>query len=235
MKVEELRNYGKPLSHIIFSPEAKKQAKRMMKVVRSELRKELGLVGTIRLRLNMRKETKLIMKHDWSRLKEHGLADERFLDSVIQQAAAMRALANMVGLDRASEIYRRLLDKIGYEVSASLFPSIEEFTACGNAFEAFKEYAKAMIVADQREGIHEVDIIADDLNTFAYNVKYCAWNEVAKEFGVSELCYAGRCYGDEVFFNRAMPQIGVQYKRKGTLTLGEPVCDVRFELIDSGN
>jgi hypothetical protein len=62
MKVEELHNYGKPLSHIIFSPEAKKQAKRMMKVVSSELRKELGLVGTIRLRLNMRKEIKLMGK-----------------------------------------------------------------------------------------------------------------------------------------------------------------------------
>jgi hypothetical protein len=235
MKVAELKNYGKPLSHVIFSPEAKKQAKQMMKVIRSELRKELGLLGVIKLLFNMKKEIRIARKADWSSLKEHCLADERFLDSVIQQAAAMKALANMVGVDRASEIYRRLTNKIGYEVAVPLFPAVNEFKACGNVFEAFKEYAKAMIVADQREGIHEVDIIEDDVKTFAYNVKYCAWNEVANKIGVSKLCYAGRCYGDEVFFNRVMPQIGAQYKRKGTLTLGEPICDVRFELINSGN
>jgi hypothetical protein len=234
MKVEQLKNYGKPLSQVIFSPEAEKQARLMMRVVRRELRKELGLVGVVRLLLNMRKQTKLIAAYDWSELKEHGLADRRFLDSVLQQAAAMKVLENMVGLDRASEFYRRLLDEAGYEVSASLFPSPEEFAACGNAFEAFKEYAKAMISADQREGVHEVDIVADDPSTLAYNVRYCAWNEVARKCGVSRLCYAGRCYGDEVFFNRAMPEIGVRYKRRGTLTLGEPVCDVRFELIDPG-
>ena len=232
MKVEELKNYGKPMSQVIFSPEAEKQAKQMMKVIRSELRKELGLLGIIRLLFNMRKEIRFAKKSDWSALKEHGLVNERFLESLIQQAAAMRALANMVGMDKAAEIYRRLIDKIGYEVSVPLFPSVDEFTACGNAFEAFKEYAKAMVIADQREGIHEVDIIEDDSKTFAYNVKYCAWNEVAKRIGVSELCYAGRCYGDEVFFNKVMPQIGVQYKRTGTLTLGNPVCDVRFELVD---
>jgi len=232
MRVEELKNYGKPLSQVIFSTEAEKQAKQMMKVIRTELRKELGLLGVVGLLFIMRRETKLAKKADWSSLRGHGLVDERFLESIIRQAAAMKALANMVGTDKASEIYRRLIDKIGYEVSVPLFPSVDEFTACGNAFEAFKEYAKAMVIADKREGIHEVDIIEDDSKTFAYNVNYCVWNEVAKRIGVSELCYAGRCYGDEVFFNKVMPQIGVQYKRTGTLTLGNPVCDVRFELVD---
>ena len=42
MKVEELKNYGRPLSHVIFGPEAKKQAKRMMKVIRIELWNEVA-------------------------------------------------------------------------------------------------------------------------------------------------------------------------------------------------
>ena len=42
-------------------------------------------------------------------------------------------------------------------------------------------------------------------------------------------------YEDEVFFNNVMPKVGAVYKRTGTLTLGEPVCDVRSELVDQGN
>jgi hypothetical protein len=122
------------------------------------------------------------------------------------------------------------IDNIGYELTAPMFPLIKDFKACGDAFEDFKDYARAMMVADKRAGLHEVEVIEDSPSIFAYDVKYCIWNEVAKEFGVSQLCYAGRCYGDEVFFNTVLPKVGAVYKRTGTLTLGAPVCDVRFEL-----
>jgi len=62
-------------------------------------------------------------------------------------------------------------------------------------------------------------------------VKYCAWHEVSKEFGIPSLGYAARCYVDEVFFNKAMPQQGISYHRTGTLATGAQVCDVRFEFI----
>lgn len=234
MKVELLKNYGKSLSDIILDPENKKYDKHVMKVVRSELRRELGLCGMMKLLLSMRRENIRVKNYDWSRLREHGPVNEQFLQNIMQQAAAMKALAQMMGVDRASEFYRRLTDRIGhYDVMAPMFPSIEEFKACGDAFEAFNEYAKAMIAADQRAGLHEVDIVEQTPDVFAYNVRYCVWNEIAKDFGVSSLCYAGRCYGDEVFFNSIMPKVGALYKRTGTLTLGAPVCDVRFERVAS--
>ena len=227
MKVEELKNYGRPLSDVILDPENEKQ---MMKVVRKELRKELGIMGTIKLLLEIRKEIKLIRNRDWSRLKEHGPVDDRFIESVLQQAAAMKVLGKMMGIDKATGFYHRLIERVQYDVSAPILPSVEEFKACGDAFSALKQYAKAMIDADQRVGIHEIDIIEDTPKAFAYNVKYCIWNEVARKVGVSQLCYAGRCYGDEVFFSTVLPKAGVTFKRTATLTLGQSVCDPRFEL-----
>ncbi len=230
MKAEDLKNYGKPLSDIMLDREVVRRGKRMTWTIMGTFCRELGLVGTIKLVLRIRKEAKRMKRHDWSSLREKGLVDQRFLEHLIQQAAAMKALADIVGIERASDIYRKLIDNIGYDLTAPMFPLIKDFKACGDAFEAFKDYARAMMVADQRAGLHEVEVIEDSPSIFAYDVKYCIWNEVAKEFGVSQLCYAGRCYGDEVFFNTVLPKVGAVYKRAGTLTLGAPVCDVRFEL-----
>jgi len=230
MKVEELKNYGRPLSDVYLDPETEKIGKKVMKVIQRELRRELGTMGTVKLLLEVRSEIKLLKKRDWSRLKEHGPVDDRFIESILQQAAAMKVLGKMMGMDRATGFYHRLIDRVQYDASAPILPSVEDFKACGDAFAAFKQYAKGMIDADQRVGIHEIDIIEDTPKAFAYNVKYCIWNEVAKEVGVSQLCYAVRCYGDEVLFNSVLPKAGITYKRTATLTLGRSVCDPRFEL-----
>ena len=36
--------------------------------------------------------------------------------------------------------------------------------------------------------------------------------------------------GDVLWCYTVLPKVGAVYKRTGTLTLGAPVCDVRFEL-----
>ena len=232
MKIEELKNYGRSMSEAILDPETKKSQKKVMRVVQRELRRELGTVGTMKLVLQMRNEIKLLKKHDWSRLKQHGPVDDKFIESLLQQAAAMKVLGKMMGTDRAADFYHKLTDRIYCEASVSIFPTVEEFKACGDVFAAFRQYAKAMIDAEHRAGIHRIDIVEDTPKAFAYNVKYCIWNEVAREVGVSQLCYAGRCYGDEVFFNAVLPKAGITYRRTATLTLGQSVCDPRFELTD---
>ena len=226
MKTEELPNYGKGFVDLMDAPEL---VKRMKKVITREFRRELGLIGLLKMGLRMRKEVKRMKKHDWSRLKERGFTDQRLLDWLIENMAGMKALADMLGMERASEVFRRILDRTAYDLMTSIMPSVEDFNACDNAFKSFKEYWKASNAVDERAGLYEVEIVEDTDDVFVCNYKYCAWREVAKEFGDPYLCYPSSCYSDEVWAPRFTREGGWEFKRTGTLATGAPVCDFRFE------
>jgi len=232
MKVEEFRNYGKGFMNTMAAPEF---VKRTNKLMMRESRRELGLIGLLRMGWRMRKETRRMKKHDWSKLRERGFTAQGFLDRLIAGMAAMKALADMLRMERASEVYRRIWDRIAYDLMTSVFPSVEEFNACGDAFKAFKEYMKAVDAANERAGLYEVDIVEDTDDVFVCNYKYCVWHELAKEFGDPYLCYPANCYLDEVWIPRFATEGGWKFKRTGTLATGAPVCDFRFERLHGGN
>ncbi len=231
MKVEELKNYGKGFADFWTDPELMGQMRGAMS---RELRRQLGLIGMLRLWWRMRKETNRMRKHDWSRLRERGLTDRNSLDQLIQSMAVMKALADMMGMEKASEVHRKLWDNTAYELMASVFPSVGDVQACGDFLECFKEYMNAMNAANVRAGLHEVEIGEDTDDVFQVNYKYCAWHEVAKEFGDANLCYPSSCYPDEAWLPRYCAQAGIQFKRTGTLATGAPVCDFRFERVAGG-
>lgn len=55
MKVEDLKNYGKGTVDFMSDPEL---VKRMSKMMMRELRRELGLIGLLKMGWRMRKEAK---------------------------------------------------------------------------------------------------------------------------------------------------------------------------------
>jgi hypothetical protein len=232
MKIEELTNYGKGFGETMSAPEFVKRIKRVM---RRELRRELGRIGMLKMGWRMRKEARRMKKHDWSRLRERGFTDQGFLDWLIVSMAVMKALADVLGMERASEVYRRIWDRKAYDFMKSGFPSIEEFKACGDAFKSFKEYFKAANAANERAGLHEVEIVEDTDDVFVCNYRYCAWREVANEFGDPYLCYPSSCYSDEAWLPRFATEGGWKFKRTGTLATGAPVCDFRFERLPGGD
>ena len=231
MKVEELRNYGKGFVDLMSDPELMKRGRKLMM---REFRRELGLIGLLKMGWRMKKEARRMKKHDWSRLRERGLTDQRFLDSLIETMAGMKALADMLGMERASEIYQRVWDRTAYDMMGSVFPSVEELKACGDAFKSYKEYFKAMSAVGERAGLHEAEIAEDTDDVFVCNYKYCVWPEVAKEFGDPYLCYPASCYSDEAWMPRFATESGWKFKRTGTLATGAPVCDFRFERLAGG-
>ncbi len=99
----------------------------------------------------------------------------------------------------------------------------------GDVFRCFKEWMKALCAANERSGLLEVEIAEDTDNAFACNYKYCGWDEIAKEFGNSSLCYPTFCYIDEAVFPRMGAEAGWQFKRTGTLATEAPMCDFRLE------
>ena len=229
-KVEDLKNYGKPLSDIMLEPEGEKSRKEMTRIVRAKLRREFGLISMMKLMLKLRKETNRGKIQDWSSLSERGMTDQRFLDLLITQMAAMKALADVVGEKKASNTYRRILNQTA-DMTATMYPSAEELKACGDAWVSFKEYTKALMAANVRAGLHEVELVEDSPRVIAFNVKYCVWCEVAKKLADASLCYFTSCYQDEVFFPKAVSGVGGRFTRTGTLATGAPVCDFRFELV----
>jgi len=232
MKVEELTNYGKGFVETMTDIEF---MKRVRKLVMREFRRELGLIGLLKMGWRMRKEARRMKKHDWSRLRERGFTDQGSLDWLIESMAVMKALADMLGMERASEVFRRVHDRTAYDLMTSQFPSVEEFKACGDAFKAFKEYFKASNAAYERAGLNEIEIAEDTDDVFVCNYKYCVWREVAKEFGDPYLCYPSSCYSDEAWMPRFATEGGWKFKRTGTLATGAPFCDFRFERLPGGN
>ena len=54
-KVEDLKNYGKPMSDVSISSENKKYSKKITRTVIADLRREVGIIGIIKLLLKSRK------------------------------------------------------------------------------------------------------------------------------------------------------------------------------------
>jgi hypothetical protein len=229
MRVEELRNYGKGLMDSVPDPKGLERWKVVRESIQKELRNELGVEGAETLDKEVAMLTKTMKSTDWSVLREHGLVNVKYLESIIQRIAFMKALADMVGMKKATRIQCRLLDISMYDLVAPLFPSTEDYKSCGDYFAAFKKYSKSTYAANIRAGLHEMTIIEDSPAAFAFKVTYCAWHEVAKAFGDPYLCYPSTCYGDDAYISRSLAKSGCQWKRSGTMATGAPFCEFRFE------
>ncbi len=234
MRVEDLKNYGKCLLDSEPDPAMIERAGNIRRIMRQELERELGHTGTTELMFRMKEGTERMKAQDLSILKERGLRDQRFIESVIKRIALMKSLADMIGVEKASALQCRLVDKTIWELMSPMWPSVDDYKACGNFFEAFKEYSKASMAANARAGLHDVEIVEDSPTVLAFDIKYCVWHEVAKAFGNPYLCYPSTCYGDEVTIPRVLSQAECRFKRAGTLAKGAPVCDFRYEFLGEG-
>jgi hypothetical protein len=232
MRVEDLKNYGKGLMDSIPDSEGLRRIAQTSNVMDEELQRELGLEGFRQLKSRIDEAVARMKAHDWSAIRERGLTSQRFLDGVIHRIAVMKALADMVGMERATAIQCRLLDETIFEMMSPIWPSVEDYEACGDFFEAFKEYGKVSMEANVRAGLHEIDIVEDSSTLLAFNVTSCVWHEVARAFGDPYLCYPSTCYGDEVTIPRVLGQVGYRFKRSGTMAQGAPACDFRYEPAD---
>ena len=228
MNVQEMSNYGKSFVDAMTDRE---NMKKIEKVMYRELRRELGFIGMLRLWWRMRNEIKRMKKRDWSKLIKRGLTDQDYLKFVIQSIALVKAMVDIVGMEKAVDMRHRIWDRTAYTVMTSIFPSVEELKTCEDFFACIREYIKTANDINKRTGVYEADIVEDNDRVFACNFKYCAYHEVAKEFGDAYLCYPASCYADEVFWSKVGAEVGWRYQRHGTLATGEQVCDFRLERI----
>ena len=233
MRVEELRNYGKDLltvgegSDIPF----RKRLELLAPVLRylGAIVRMLGPKETLQLVREVKEETERAEGYDWRKLKEKGISDEH-LEAVIKKIALAKVMAETMGIERATQLRKRLSHSISVPVFEEMFAPAHVFTQCGKGdfLPAFKTYYVAMMEAMAHKGLEEARVVIDEEDAFQLNVTYCAWAEVARALGNPYYCYYSTCYGDEVFFPHLCEQAGFEFERRGTLAQGAPVCDFRF-------
>jgi len=129
MRVEDLRNYGKGLLDSEPDSEMMERKGKIRKKMLRQLERQLGHTGTMELMSRVKEETERVKDRDWSILSKRGLHDKRFIESAIRRIALMKALADMVGMEKASAIQCKLVEKTIWELMSPMWPSVE-FHGC---------------------------------------------------------------------------------------------------------
>ena len=233
MNVEALPYYGKDI--LTINEEAKIPLGRKLSLAGAVLQfaggiiRALGLKGTVQLVKNVKQEIASAQHLDWSALKARGIA-EKDLQGIIKKNAMAKVMAEMMGLEKAAALRRRLSGHISIPVFEEMFAPAAVFVKIGNGdfLPSFRQYYTAMMDAMAARGLEEAEVVIDEADDFQLNVTWCAWAEVAKKMGNGRYCYYSTCYGDEVFFPHLCEQVGFNFRRESTLALGAPVCDMRF-------
>lgn len=226
MEIAQLKNYGRGVAEIVTDQQA---TSRLQSAVMSEAPKELGFMATAKLAMRLPGEVGRVRGQDWSALTARGINNRLFLDRAIESMVAVRSASQLVGIKAAAGIYLRIWDKIGVELAENVFPKAAEFQACNDPSDSFKQYVKAFNTANVSSGISEIAVVEDSGSALAWNVKYCAWHDVASRLGDPYLCYPSTCYAEEVLLPFIGLQVGWRFSREGTLATGAPACTFCFE------
>ena len=229
MRVEDLKNYGRPYSETLAEiprPVEKLMKKEAYKVVRGHL----GLMGTLRLLLLTRKEKKRLAATDLEPIKRRGLTSEFFIRYIIENTAIFSAMTKIRGTHESLAIHHEIMDRIAVPMNEAILPSVQELRGFKDPFKAFRDYMMAFFLAEKNAGLHDFDVIEDSDKAIGINVTYCAFCEIPHLCGIVDACEPG-CYSDEVVFPGHLAPLGIRFVRTKTLARGGDCCDFRWERI----
>jgi hypothetical protein len=227
MKVDELRNYGQAFSDAesCWTPDVKARMKRGGKAV---VMAALGTWQKIRFALAFASERKRASQVDLSDIRARGMDNQVFLDQQIEYLCLFRALDRVVGTERAVDICKRIMDETAREPMLLTLPEAEHVRAVGDPLTVFAEYFRAARSVSEQRGSTGMDIVEDSEQAFQFDVHWCVWLDLARAFGVPEACVPN-CYSDDLVFPDYFRDLGIEYRRTGTLAGGARCCDFRFE------
>lgn len=222
MRVEDLKNYGK-----VFADWTDAESKRIGSAYSKALMKELGLVRSLRLMWKIKTEARRMSHHDWTMLGEC-MTNQKYMKRSIGGIAAMKAMSDMLGMEKAAKLAIAVVDREGYDAWASVSPTADDYKQCGDAFLAFRDYLKAQFAAEARIGGCQTVIAEENDDMFALRFDRCPLLEIAKAFGNPYLPYPMHCHTDEVYYPRLMKQLGWKFSCTSK-AVGAPECTWRIE------
>ena len=93
-----------------------------------------------------------------------------------------------------------------------------------------QKYILSIMEADQKDGLHIIEVVEENSEVLQFNITKCAWFETKKELGIPEATFQD-CYADEVSLPGLLEKVGVRFIRTQTIASGAKFCDFRFERI----
>lgn len=225
MRVNELRGYGVAFSDLeaLWPPALKA---RMKKVGMAVVLERLSLAERLRFFWAFARARRRAARLDLSDLRARGLNNETFLAQQREYLAMFAALAEVVGSARALEIATALMDATAREPMLLCLPEADAVRALGDPFEVFRAYFRPVPEATRRAGCQDI-ALRDEGDVIGFDVTWCVWLELARRMGVPEACLPN-CYSDEIAFPKYFQDLGIAYRRAGTLAGGARCCDFRF-------
>ncbi|MHA1308560.1 MAG: L-2-amino-thiazoline-4-carboxylic acid hydrolase [Candidatus Heimdallarchaeota archaeon] len=230
MKAENLKNYGINM-HDLSKTIPRKTWRMVQKITLSTIRKELGLLASLKLLFLIRKKIKEYSKINLNRIRTF-CKNEEFIEEKIKDAATYAAIQELTSPSKAKEIYVTILDQVFPIIGEIIYPNPEVVSTIKDPFELIKEYVLAMLEADKEEGLHYFELIESTSNVLRFNVIHCAWYEIKKELGIPEATFQD-CYADEASLPSMLEKIGMQFIRTKTIVEGSPYCDFCIKKIKS--
>jgi hypothetical protein len=227
MKINELRGYGVASSdaEADWPKEIKQKLKReSTKVVLSNL----TFTQKIKFAIYFSKEKKRSKTIDLTTIHKRGMTNKVFINQQLEYLSLYSALKITVGTDKAKEIAFKIMDATAAEAMLYSLPTPEDIRKVGEPFDVCKELFTIMPETAAKAGCHEIITYDDHNKTIGFDIHWCVWLELAKLMDVPEACIPN-CYADELAYPKYFAELGLKYKRTGTLANGGNLCDFRFE------
>jgi hypothetical protein len=225
MKVEELPSYGTAFDHMPL-----RAAILEMKVMFSELKREIGLFGIagfIRQVYGKQKQLK----------KQYGdIVNERFADvpsSAIMEMYLMSAmylvLTEREGKEKAFEFVKGIFRKIG-PAAHEAFYDIKDLVKCpGDIYTNFCQLNRSMFESSARKGFYKLEGLKESENLQYFRFTKCLNIDVMSTLGCPELARLG-CIADVAgYAPEAMGnKVNLDFRRPYTMANGDKACEFYY-------
>lgn len=221
MKVEELSQYGKPLTGL--EPEA---AKKQEQIAMAEIRKRYGLFGRIPFFIRMFFEQRRLKRSYPEALAQLQIYSDFMEKEFLMLVAMFNVVARTDGRERAYEFVKGMFQKVAAQAGMAAMYQVDELVECdGDVFDNFKKFNIAMFEASAdifrpakfENGEDRLTIIIDK----------CANVEMANAFDSPEMARVG-CDFDLAGYPAIEDRVNAEFRRPCTIAKGSDHCKFLF-------
>ncbi len=224
MKVEELKNYGKPLSEIVNSTPFIVMIKIGWIVIKVIINKT-GIFGFIPFMNKVKKEKKRIIKDNTEGYSKALKLGKEPAGQFLTMTALFNVVANKEGRNEAYRFTKEMWQKYAKYTMPSLY-DVDKMAKCeGNVFDNYKKFNIAMFKAMKDD--YNVKEIKDEPDCLTVIVDRCVSVEIANALGCPEVGMLG-CDHDVAGYPYIEDKVNSEFRRLHTIAKGDDVCDFMF-------
>ncbi len=218
-KVEELSQYGKPLTGL-----EKEAVKKEEQILMAEIKRRYGTVGRMPFFIDAFLEQRRVKKEYPEAYSELQKSESQAVNGFPLLVGGFKAIAKREGRENAYPILKDIFQEVAPTTQRSMY-QVDELKDCeGEVFDNFKKFQTAMFEASQ-DLYHNTH--TDEKDRLITRVDKCANVELAHAFDVPELAPFG-CDNDLAGYTAIADEVNVEFRRPCTIAKGIDHCKFLF-------